>query len=251
VSSSSCGPRLPQSWPRRRTNAISRVVAPTSFFAASLSLIVSRLIIAPSDAEGIARCGAHVADRGCNLYRGGRRLPSRTRGFGSLHPLNRISNLSGGLRKSSSSPCDISCLAFLPSPTLFGLRVEQRELHRLLADPEISRFSHKERPVHARLSDHAEFDGHSHRACRFAFRRVNNVVLGFITVSRLNSRPRRSQRRFADVLTGACARIRGDADCYSSIAVDFHHILLAGFSPAHSPEVGIESGRQCVAAFLP
>ena len=49
-------------------------------------------------------------------------------------------------------------------------------------------------------------------------------------------------RRFADVLTDASARIRGDVDCYSFIAVDFHHILLASFSrrthsrcgPAHS-----------------
>jgi hypothetical protein len=39
-----------------------------------------------------------------------------------------------------------------------------------------------------------------------------------------------THRRFADVLTVACARIRGDVDCYSFIAVDFHHILLAGFS---------------------
>ena len=40
-------------------------------------------------------------------------------------------------------------------------------------------------------------------------------------------------RRFTDVLTGACARIGGDVDCYSFIAVDFHHILLADL-PAHS-----------------
>ena len=40
-------------------------------------------------------------------------------------------------------------------------------------------------------------------------------------------------RRFADALTDACARIGGDVDSYSFIAVDFHHILLAGL-PAHS-----------------
>ena len=40
-------------------------------------------------------------------------------------------------------------------------------------------------------------------------------------------------RRFADVLADACARIGGDVDCYSFIAADFHHILLAGL-PAHS-----------------
>jgi len=40
-------------------------------------------------------------------------------------------------------------------------------------------------------------------------------------------------RRFADALTDACARIGGDVDCYSFIAVDFHHMLLASL-PAHS-----------------
>jgi len=40
-------------------------------------------------------------------------------------------------------------------------------------------------------------------------------------------------RRFADVLADAGARIGGDVGCYSFIAVDFHHILLASL-PAHS-----------------
>ena len=40
-------------------------------------------------------------------------------------------------------------------------------------------------------------------------------------------------RRFADALTVACARIGGDVDCCSFVAVDFHHILLASL-PAHS-----------------
>jgi len=39
-------------------------------------------------------------------------------------------------------------------------------------------------------------------------------------------------RRFADVLTDACARLGADVDRYSFIAVDFHHLLLAGL-PAH------------------
>jgi hypothetical protein len=34
-------------------------------------------------------------------------------------------------------------------------------------------------------------------------------------------------RRFADILTNACARLGANADRYSFIAVDFHHILLA------------------------
>jgi len=40
-------------------------------------------------------------------------------------------------------------------------------------------------------------------------------------------------RRFAVILAEDCARIGGDVGCYSLIAVDSHHILLAGL-PAHS-----------------
>ena len=39
-------------------------------------------------------------------------------------------------------------------------------------------------------------------------------------------------RRFADILAVACARLGADADRYSFIAVDLHHLLLAGL-PAH------------------
>ena len=40
-------------------------------------------------------------------------------------------------------------------------------------------------------------------------------------------------RRFAVILAEDCARIGGDVGCYSFVAVDSHHILLAGL-PAHS-----------------
>src|SRR5262245_66199403 len=40
-------------------------------------------------------------------------------------------------------------------------------------------------------------------------------------------------RRFADALAGACARLGADVGCYSFIAVDLHHLLLAGL-PAHA-----------------
>lgn len=40
-------------------------------------------------------------------------------------------------------------------------------------------------------------------------------------------------RRFACALTDADARLGADVDRYSSIAVDLHHLLLAGL-PAHS-----------------
>ena len=39
-------------------------------------------------------------------------------------------------------------------------------------------------------------------------------------------------RRFADILADACARLGADADRYSFIAVDLHHLLLASV-PAH------------------
>jgi hypothetical protein len=40
-------------------------------------------------------------------------------------------------------------------------------------------------------------------------------------------------RRFANTLTGACARLGADVVRYSFIAVDLHHLLHAGL-PAHS-----------------
>ena len=39
-------------------------------------------------------------------------------------------------------------------------------------------------------------------------------------------------RRFAEILTDACARLGADVVRYSFIAVDLHHLLLAGL-PAH------------------
>ena len=38
--------------------------------------------------------------------------------------------------------------------------------------------------------------------------------------------------RFADILTNAGARLRADVVRYTFIAVDLHHLLLAGL-PAH------------------
>jgi hypothetical protein len=42
-------------------------------------------------------------------------------------------------------------------------------------------------------------------------------------------------RRFADILTDACARLGADVARYTFIAVDLHHLLLAGL-PAHPCE---------------
>ena len=40
-------------------------------------------------------------------------------------------------------------------------------------------------------------------------------------------------RRFAEALAGNCARLGANVACYTFIAVDLHHLLLAGL-PAHS-----------------
>ena len=40
-------------------------------------------------------------------------------------------------------------------------------------------------------------------------------------------------RRFAEVLADNCARLGADVVCYTFIAADLHHLLLAGL-PAHS-----------------
>jgi len=68
----------------------------------------------------------------------------------------------------------------------------------------------------------------------FAFREVNNVGTRFPNAFAARwlayTLP---YRRFAVILANDCARIGGDVGCYSFIAVDFHHILLAGL-PAHS-----------------
>src|SRR6516164_8813345 len=49
-------------------------------------------------------------------------------------------------------------------------------------------------------------------------------------------------RRFADILADACARLGADVGRYSFIAVDLHHLLLAGL-PAHPCEKSQESTR--------
>ena len=54
-------------------------------------------------------------------------------------------------------------------------------------------------------------------------------------------------RRFADTLTSACARLEADAVRYTFIAVDLHHLFLAGL-PAHLCE---NSNFRELAEFLP
>ena len=104
-----------------------------------------------------------------------------------------------------------------------------------MADPEISRFPHKERPyMPGSQTTPGPTGARNNAPADFAFRQVNNVGTridnGFAAQWLAYTLP---YRRFADVLADACARIGGDVDCYSFIAVDFHHILLASL-PAHS-----------------
>ena len=104
-----------------------------------------------------------------------------------------------------------------------------------MADPEISRFPHKERPyIPGSQTTPGPTGARNNAPADFAFRQVNNVGTridnGFAAQWLAYTLP---YRRLAEVLADACARIGGDVDSYSFIAVDFHHILLAGL-PAHS-----------------
>ena len=52
-------------------------------------------------------------------------------------------------------------------------------------------------------------------------------------------------RRFADILADACARLGADVGRYSFIAVDLHHLLLAGL-PAHPCEKTIATNHWAI-----
>ena len=68
-------------------------------------------------------------------------------------------------------------------------------------------------------------------------------------------------RRFAVILADANARLGANADCYSFIAVDFHHLLFAGFyrrtgllklcTPARVSFFMPEMRNACVHKFFP
>lgn len=50
-------------------------------------------------------------------------------------------------------------------------------------------------------------------------------------------------RRFGHVLAGVTARLGANADRYSFIAVDLHHLLLAGFAGAPKARSRSSAGR--------
>src|SRR6266511_3069471 len=107
--------------------------------------------------------------------------------------------------------------------------------HDFLARPGVSRFPHKERP-HMPGSMTAP-RGTGARACApvlVAFRSSHGVgsseVASFAAQWLAYVLP---CRRFALTLAGNNARLGVDVDRYSFIAVDLHHLLLAGI-PAHA-----------------
>src|SRR4051794_1233252 len=104
-----------------------------------------------------------------------------------------------------------------------------------MADSEISRFPRKERTYLPGSKTTPGPTGTRNDAlARFAFREVDNVGTrvsnAFAAQWLADTLP---HRRFAVILAEDCARIGGGVGCYSFIAVDSHHILLAGL-PAHS-----------------
>ena len=104
-----------------------------------------------------------------------------------------------------------------------------------MADPEISRFPCKKRPyMPGSQTTPGPVGARNNAPASFAFRQVNNVGTrvynAFAAQWLAYTLP---YRRFAVALADVCARLGGDVGCYSFIAVDFHHILLAGL-PAHS-----------------
>ena len=104
-----------------------------------------------------------------------------------------------------------------------------------MVDPEISRFPRKGRPyMPGSQTTPGPAGARNNAPASVAFREVNNVGTrvhnAFAAQWLAYTLP---YRRFAVILADDCARIGDDVGCYSFIAVDFHHIPLAGL-PAHS-----------------
>jgi hypothetical protein len=103
-----------------------------------------------------------------------------------------------------------------------------------LVGREISRFPYKER---ACMPGSTTTPGHP-RACDCARRRIAFRYTDSVGTQKQFSIAAQwlacmyPCRRFADTLADACARLGADVARYTSIAVDLHHLLLAGL-PAH------------------
>jgi hypothetical protein len=107
--------------------------------------------------------------------------------------------------------------------------------YRSVAKQEISRFPRKKRACVPGSATAPGRPSACHNApARVAFRFCYSVgtrnYLSFAAQWLACTSPR---RRFAATLAGDCARLGANADRYSFIAMDLHHLLLAGL-PAHS-----------------
>jgi hypothetical protein len=99
------------------------------------------------------------------------------------------------------------------------------------AEPEISRFPCKElshTPVS--LTTPGRAGARNNASVHVAFRETEHVgTRDFQVYAAQWLAYALPCRRFADILADANARLGADADRYSFIVVDFHHLLLAGF----------------------
>ena len=120
----------------------------------------------------------------------------------------------------------LQLLAF-PLRTIFGHTVRVWPI-------QISPVPEQRASVHARVSDHAGSGRCSQNApTRVAFRGVNNVGTRVHNAFAARWLAIRSPTDASQSSSRTTAHGLGDVGCYSFIAVDFHHILLAGL-PAHS-----------------
>ena len=103
-----------------------------------------------------------------------------------------------------------------------------------MADQEISRFPYKERArMPGSTTTPGRPDARAGASEHVAFRYTDSVGArdSFSIAAQWLACPFPC-RRFADVLTDACARLGADVGRYSFIAEDLHFLLLAGL-PAH------------------
>jgi hypothetical protein len=99
------------------------------------------------------------------------------------------------------------------------------------AKPETSRFPRKELPhMPGSLTTPGRTVARNSAPVHVAFRETDNVgtrnFQAFAAPWLAYALP---YRRFAVILADADARLGANADCYSFIAVDSHHLLFAGF----------------------
>jgi hypothetical protein len=103
-----------------------------------------------------------------------------------------------------------------------------------LVNPEISRFPPKElMHMPGSLTPPGRLDACESASNRIAFRPLDSVgTQDDPSIAAQWLAYAFPCRRFADILADACARLGADVVRYSFIAVDLHHLLLAGL-PAH------------------